>query len=105
MRIEANVVDRGNQVDAGQPKSGLLADNDIWVQPLDGGAARQLTHLPADGQQIWGAAWSADGKRLAVGRASIKNNIVLFRGLKRPGALVAAAAQAPAPWVVLRFAA
>ena len=55
---------------------------DIWIQPLDGGAARQLTHFPADGQQIWGAAWSADGRRLAVGRASITNNILLFRGLK-----------------------
>jgi serine/threonine protein kinase/Tol biopolymer transport system component len=60
------------------------APADIWIQPLDGGAARQLTHFPADGQQIWGFAWSADGKRLAVGRASIKNNIVLFRGLKQP---------------------
>jgi eukaryotic-like serine/threonine-protein kinase len=59
------------------------APNDIWIQPLDGSAARQLTHFPADGQQIWGAAWSADGQRLAVGRASITNNIVLFRGLKR----------------------
>ena len=57
---------------------------DIWIQPLDGSAARQLTHFPADGQQIWAAAWSADGKRLAVGRASIKNNIVLFKGFKRP---------------------
>ena len=57
---------------------------DMWVQPLDGGAVRQLTHFPADGQQIAAAAWSADGKRLAVGRASIKNNIVLFRGLKGP---------------------
>jgi Tol biopolymer transport system component len=57
---------------------------DVWIQPIDGGAARQLTHFPADGQEIWAAAWSADGKRLAVGRASITNNIVLFRGLKRP---------------------
>jgi hypothetical protein len=57
---------------------------DIWIQPIDGGAARQLTHFPADGQEIWGAAWSADGKRLAVGRGSIKNNIVVFRGLKPP---------------------
>jgi Tol biopolymer transport system component len=54
---------------------------DIWIQPLDGGAARQLTHFPADGQQIWGFAFAADG-RLAVGRASIRNNIILFRGLK-----------------------
>ena len=32
---------------------------------------------------IWGAAFAPDG-RLAVGRASMKNNIILFRGLKRP---------------------
>jgi serine/threonine protein kinase/WD40 repeat protein len=57
---------------------------DLWIQPLNGGAARQFTRFPADGQQIWGFGWSADGKRLAVGRASITNNIVLFRGLK-PG--------------------
>ena len=25
--------------------------SDIWVQPLDGGAPRQLTHFAADGQQ------------------------------------------------------
>ena len=53
-----------------------------WVQPIDGSAARQITHFPADGQQIWGLSWSADG-RLAVGRASIRNNIILFRGLKQ----------------------
>jgi Tol biopolymer transport system component len=56
--------------------------SDIWVQPLDGGAPRQLTHFPPDGQQIWDFAWSADGQRLAVARASITNNIVLFRGLR-----------------------
>jgi len=59
------------------------APGDIWIQPIDGSAARQLTHFPADGQQIWGFASAADG-RLAVGRASIKNNIILFRGLKPP---------------------
>jgi Tol biopolymer transport system component len=58
------------------------APADVWVQPIDGSAARQITHFPADGQQIWGLSWSADG-RLAVGRASIRNNIILFRGLKQ----------------------
>jgi Tol biopolymer transport system component len=58
--------------------------SDIWIQPLDGGAPRQLTQFPPDGQEIWDFAWSADGQRLAVGRASITNNIVLFRGLKQP---------------------
>ena len=58
--------------------------SDLWVQPLDGGTARQLSHFPADGQQIWDFDWSADGKRLAVARASIASDIVLFRGLKTP---------------------
>jgi hypothetical protein len=58
--------------------------NDIWIQPVGGGPARQFTHFPMDGKQIWGLAWSTDGRRLAVGRASITNNIVLLRGLNRP---------------------
>jgi hypothetical protein len=45
----------------------------------------QLTHFPADGQQIWAGRRSADGKRLAVARAAVANNMVLFRGFtKRP---------------------
>jgi Tol biopolymer transport system component len=57
---------------------------DIWIQPLDGGAPRRLTRFPSDGQEIWDFAWSTDGRRLAVARASTKNNIVLFSGLRRP---------------------
>lgn len=60
--------------------------SDIWVQPLDGAAPRQLTHFPADGQEIWDFDWSADGKRLAVARARISSDIVLFRGLRAIGA-------------------
>ncbi len=56
--------------------------SDLWIQPLDGGAPRQLTRFPPDGQEIWSFAWSADGRRLAVARASITNNIVLLRGLR-----------------------
>jgi len=56
--------------------------SDIWVQPLDGAPPRQLTHFPSDGQQIGDFAWSADGKRLAVARARISSDIVLFRGLR-----------------------
>ena len=55
---------------------------DLWVQPIDGGAPRQLTHFAADGHRIWDFAWSADGKRLAVARARISSDIVLFRGLR-----------------------
>jgi serine/threonine protein kinase/Tol biopolymer transport system component len=58
--------------------------SDLWIQPLDGGAARQLAHFPAGGQQIGDFAWSADGQRLAVLRYTVTNNIVLFRGLNQP---------------------
>jgi hypothetical protein len=55
----------------------------IWIQPLDGGAPRQLTHFADEGRTIWDYAWSADGKRLAVARGTITNNIVLLRGFNR----------------------
>jgi Tol biopolymer transport system component len=48
---------------------------------LDGSTARQLTHFAAD-RTINDYAWSRDGKRLAVTRQSIGNDIVLFRGLR-----------------------
>jgi len=53
----------------------------LWLQPLDGSTARQLTHFAAD-RTINDYAWSRDGKRLAVTRQSIGNDIVLFRGLR-----------------------
>jgi len=55
----------------------------IWIQPLDGSAPHQLTHFADDGKTIWDYAWSTDGKRLAVARGSISNNIVLLRGFNR----------------------
>jgi len=57
--------------------------SDLWVQPLDGAPPHQLTHFPSDSQQIWDFAWSADGKRLAVARARIASDIVLFKGLRK----------------------
>jgi hypothetical protein len=51
----------------------------IWVQPLDG-IARQLTPF-ADGRRVVGFRWSRDGRRLAILRATITNDIVLFKGL------------------------
>jgi eukaryotic-like serine/threonine-protein kinase len=56
--------------------------SDIWVQPVDGGAPRQLTRFPSDGRQIADFAWSADGQRIAVARSVSSSNIVLFRGLR-----------------------
>ena len=58
-----------------------LATRNIWIQPLDGSAPSQLTHF-ADDHEIADFAWSHDGKRLAISRVSVSNDIVLFRGLK-----------------------
>jgi Tol biopolymer transport system component len=57
-------------------------DSNVWIQPLDGSPARQLTHF-TDGRAIPDFAWSRDGKRLAIARMSVTNDIVLFRGLKK----------------------
>jgi len=55
----------------------------LWVQGIDGGDPKQLTHFPADRQAIWDFDWSADGTRLAIARGRITSDIVMFRGLQR----------------------
>jgi Tol biopolymer transport system component len=55
--------------------------SNIWAQPLDGGAPRQITQF-AD-REIASFAWSRDGKRLAMIRTTTTNDIVLFRGLSK----------------------
>jgi Tol biopolymer transport system component len=57
------------------------AQTNLWVQPLDGAPAYQLTHF-TDGRTIPSFAWSRDGKRLAVARETVVNDIVMFKGLK-----------------------
>jgi Tol biopolymer transport system component len=57
--------------------------SNLWVLPLDGKPPRQLTRF-TDGRTIADFAWSRDGKRLAVARATVKDDIVLFTGLQ-PG--------------------
>jgi Tol biopolymer transport system component len=55
--------------------------SNVWVQPLDGTPARQLTHFTD--RAISDFAWSRDGSRLAVARSTATNDIVLFKGLTR----------------------
>jgi hypothetical protein len=55
---------------------------DLWIQPVDGGPPRQLTHFPNDRRQIADFAWSADGSRLAVARAAQSNDILMLRGFR-----------------------
>jgi Tol biopolymer transport system component len=53
--------------------------SNIWWQPLDGAAPRQLTHFTSD--RIFSFAWSKDGKRLAVARGTTTSDVVLIRNL------------------------
>lgn len=57
------------------------SDSNVWVQPLAGGAPRQLTRF-AGGRPIGSFAWSGDGERLAVTRSTETYDIVLLSGVK-----------------------
>jgi TolB protein len=52
----------------------------IWAQPLDGGAPRQLTNFTSD--QIFAYAWSSDGKQLACARGNQISDVVLISGIR-----------------------
>ena len=57
------------------------SEGNVWVQPLSGGAPRQLTRFTQN-LHIGSFAWSRDGKRLALTRSTVTHDIVLFGGLK-----------------------
>jgi Tol biopolymer transport system component len=52
----------------------------IWIQPIGGGAPRQLVGFPD--RPIIQFAWSPDGKQLAVSRAMTVSDVVLLRGVR-----------------------
>jgi hypothetical protein len=55
----------------------------VWVWKPDGKTQpRQITHFPDD-REIADVAWSRDGTRLAVARATQTRDIVLIKGLKK----------------------
>jgi eukaryotic-like serine/threonine-protein kinase len=56
------------------------APSNIWVQPLDGSAPRQLTSFVD--RRIVAYAWSPDGKQLAISRAIDASDIVLLKGVE-----------------------
>lgn len=60
----AGAADRAAPKEA--PKEGKVQ---VWLLPLDGGEARQLTRLPKDVRDI---AWSPDGRRLCVVSAATR---------------------------------
>jgi dipeptidyl aminopeptidase/acylaminoacyl peptidase len=55
----------------------------VWVRMLDGKApAQRITHF-TDDREILDVAWSRDGTRLAVARATQTRDVVLIKGLKK----------------------
>jgi len=58
---------------------GAGADN-IWVQPIAGGAPRPLTHFTTEG--IASFAWSKDGKQIAIARGTLVQDAVLITGFR-----------------------
>jgi len=52
----------------------------IWTQPLDGSAPKQITNYSSE--RIFDFGWSLDGKQLAVIRGVWKNEAVLISGFR-----------------------
>jgi eukaryotic-like serine/threonine-protein kinase len=54
--------------------------DNVWVQPLDGGPGRQITHF--NSEQILSFHWSPDGKNLGVLRGHTDSDVVLLQESK-----------------------
>jgi eukaryotic-like serine/threonine-protein kinase len=54
--------------------------DNLWLQPLDGSAGRQITHFISD--QIDAFHWSPDGKNLALLRSHSESDVVLLQESK-----------------------
>jgi Tol biopolymer transport system component len=55
----------------------------IFMLPLSGSAAVQITHFDGEPSVIAAYAWSRDGKKLAITRARRNgNDVVMFAGLR-----------------------
>ena len=54
--------------------------SNIWIQPIDGSPAKQLTDFKSD--RIFSYDWSTDGKWLALSRGPEQRDVVLMSDLK-----------------------
>ena len=54
--------------------------SNIWLQPLDGSAPRQLTDFKSD--RIYAFDWSRDGKWLALSRGPEQRDVVIMSDFK-----------------------
>jgi hypothetical protein len=55
--------------------------DNLWVQPLDGSARRQLTHFTSE--KIGGYAFSKDGAELGIRRGHLESDAVLLHNIPR----------------------
>jgi len=55
----------------------IMTDDQVWLQPLDGGPPQQLTHF--DSGRLVSHAWSPDGKWLYLVREETTRDAVLIR--------------------------
>jgi Tol biopolymer transport system component len=54
--------------------------SNIWIQPINGDAPRQLTNFKAD--RIFSFEWSRDGKQLLVARGMVASDVVLISNFR-----------------------
>jgi Tol biopolymer transport system component len=55
--------------------------DNLWLQPLDGGAGRQVTNFTS--LNIYSYQWSADGKNLALVRGDSPTDLVLIQDAQK----------------------
>jgi len=54
--------------------------SNLWMQPLDGSPAKQLTHFTS--MYIWRHAWSRDGKYLVMARGNLSRDAVMLTDVR-----------------------
>jgi Tol biopolymer transport system component len=54
--------------------------SNLWQQPLDGGAPKQITNFNSG--RIWNFAYSRDGRQLALARGEMTHDAVLISDVK-----------------------
>lgn len=54
--------------------------SNVWIQPVDGGPPKQLTHFNTG--QIFNLALTRDGRRLALARGTVSGDVVLLSDFK-----------------------
>lgn len=78
-----STIDAGGIIGWAPDGRGMMALDDrsgvpnLWSLPFDGSPAKQLTHLRQS--EIHGFSWSPDGKRIALSRGPIDQNVVLIK--------------------------